>query len=429
MILPLMSLAQLWLVGTSAATSSPLTTTTSLVSSTNPAASSSEGGENVVFQLVGHVKDSMVRMVDGTKEMWGNHGRCNEIRTKQKDYREKLKKQWEFQEQGMTPKEMRERLGKINGGISYDEYVFLIKGKEDRGKLMNMMFLIWGAPKFFPYALMFYPKILPSAFAPLPDASGKETRLETLSRERTNIVIRTLLSMETEAKAIPALAKLNIFGKRGQVLRMDTMDSLAKTVGQIMATPEATLNAGAVVVMNTMEHLIYNLEPFSRAEQRLVNVPKCITSGIMNAINGPSPFAAVMPHILKRVQVLNHIQKVTDVDNFLVGEKVSIDDLSTARLLEACNDRMIGGPGRSDEELRQQLSEWLDLAVVKPTYRIQKTGEFYNENLGRTALMSYYSVNGARDERSASYLPRLMFQGQLSRPSSETDERDHNRKR
>ena len=103
-------------------------------------ASSDGSGGNVIFQLFGLVKDSLVRTVDGTKEMWGNHGRCKQIRSKQKEYREKLQKQWEFEEKGLTPKEMKQRLAKVNGGITYDEFVFLVKGQEDRGKLMNMFF-------------------------------------------------------------------------------------------------------------------------------------------------------------------------------------------------------------------------------------------------------------------------------------------------
>ena len=382
---------------------------TSVESSTSAASENDDG--NLILTLFGYVKDSFVRTVDGTKEMWSNHGRCKEIRAKQKDYREKLKKQWEFEEQGLSAKELKERLAKVNGGITYDEFVFLIKGKEDRGKLMNLMFLMWGAPRFFPYALMFYPEILPSAFAPLPDASGKETKLEKLSRERSHAVLRTLMAIEDEARAVPALAKLNIFGKKGQMRRMDEMDSLGKTIGQIMQT-SASGEAGGSIVMNTMENLLYRQEEdFTRAEKRLVQVPKAITTGIMSAVSGPNLFQKVMPHFLKRGQVLNHLQKLAEIDNFLVDENIDLAELSTARLLEACNDRMIGGPGRSDEELRKQLAEWLDLSVNEPAKRIEDTKEYFNENLARTALMSFYCIEGASDERSASCLPRLMYSG------------------
>jgi len=377
---------------------------------THAVADTSNDGDNMILQLFGYFKNSVVRGVDGTKEMWGNHGRCNQIRAKQKYHREKLQKQWEFEEQNLTSKELKERLSKVNGGVTYDDFVFLIKGKEDRGKLMNMVFMLWGAPRIFPYAMMFYPNMLPGPFAPLQDASGKESKLEKLSRERTHAVIRTLLKIENEARAVPALAKLNIFGKKKQARRMDEMDSLGKTIWQIMSASETkSNNDGALIAMNTMEDSLYRSNTITRAEQRLVNVPHCITNGILTAIDGSNLLQGIMPPFMKRGQILSHIQKLNDIDNFLVDNKINLDDFSTARLMEACSDRMIGGPGQTDEEMRKYLANWLDLAIYKPTERIEKTGEYFNTNLAKTALMGYYSVSGARDDRSASYLPRLMF--------------------
>jgi len=371
---------------------------------------SNDGGDNMVLQLFGFFKNSVVRTVDGTKEMWGNHGRCNQIRAKQKYHREKLQKQWEFEEQDLTSKELNERLSKVNGGVTYDEFVFLIKGKEDRGKLMNIAFMMWGAPRILPYAMMFYPNLLPGPFAPLQDASSKESKLEKLSRERTHAVIRTLLKIENEARVVPALAKLNIFGKKKQARRMDEMDSLGKTIWQIMSSSETkSNNDGALIAMNTMEDSLYSSNTITRAEQRLVNVPCCITNGILTGIDGSNLLQGIMPQFMKRGQIISHIQKLNDIDNFLVDNKINLDDFSTARLLEACSDRLIGGPGQTDDEMRNYLANWLDLTTYKPTERIEKTGEYFNTNLAKTAMMGYYSVSGARDDRSVSYLPRLMF--------------------
>mmetsp|Transcript_16442 Transcript_16442/g.37802 ORF Transcript_16442/g.37802 Transcript_16442/m.37802 type:complete len:418 (-) Transcript_16442:317-1570(-) len=407
-VIKLVALALIFDRALSSSVAAPVAATPAPVDSSNDG-----GGGNVVFQMLGYVKDSFVRTVDGSKEMWANHGRCKQIRAKQSEYREKLKKQWEFEEKGLTPKEMRQRLAKVNGGITYDEFVFLVKGKADRGKLMNMFFLMWGAPRFFPYALMFYPDILPGPFAPLPDASGRESKLQKLSRERTHAVIRTLLAIETEAQTVPALAKLNIFGKKKQARQMDNMDSLGKTISQIMTTPGAQSDGdNALVAMNTMEDLLYSSTKLTRSEERLVNVPKSITMGIMSAIDGPNVFQSFMPHFLKRGQIINHVQKLNEIDNFLVDEKVDLDNLSTARLLEACSDRMIGGPGQSDGEMREHLKNWLDLGVNQPAKRCQETGEFFNHNLAKMALMGFYCVSGARDDRSASYLSRSMYASQ-----------------
>lgn len=378
-----------------------------------PVANSENG--NPATQLFGYLKDSVIRTIDGSKDMWSNHGRCKEIRAKQKDYREKIKKQWEFEGVGMTPQELKKKLQTVNGGITYDEFIFLGKGKEDRGRLMNMMFLMWGAPRVFPYAMMFYPDILPTPFQPLPDASGRETKLEKLARQRTHSVIQTLLLLEKEAREVPGLSKINIFGKKKQQRNMDNINSLGAAIGTVMTTPGATDGKGARTTLGALDGVLYKKEPISRQEKRLVGVPKAIILGLTNAVNGPAPFTRFQPNFMRRGTILAHIQKIGEGDNFLVGENIDLGTLSTARLLEACSDRMIGGPRRSDEELRQGLSDWLDLAVIQPNNRTTVSGESFNDNLARTALLSYYSVDAARDERSSSFLPRLMFQGERAR--------------
>lgn len=387
-----------------------------------------EGDGNIVFQLFGYVKDSLTRTVTGTREMWENHGRCKEIRAKQKDYREKLKAQWELQEKNLTPKEMRRRLAAVNGGITYDEFVFLAKGKDDRGKLMNMIFMMWGAPRLFPYALMFYPNMLPSPFAPLPDTSGRETKIERLSRERSHAVIKTLLDLENQARNVPYLAKLNIFGKTQQQRHMMEVDGICRTMSTVLSTSGAMGRAGADLMLEKMDSLLYKEgDDFSRGEKRLVGVPAAIILGLMTSIQGSSPLNGLMPNFMRRGNIVAHAQKIAEADNFLVNESVSLESLSLTRLLEACNDRMIGVNGRSDNELRQDLSDWLDLAVVNPKQRTEATGETFNENLARTALMGYYSLEATRDARCTSYLPRSLFQGQIA--DATATEGDQQRKR
>lgn len=381
-----------------------------------PAPVTTDSKGNPVTQLVGYVKDSAIRLATGSKELWTNHGRCKEIRAKQKDYREKQKKQWELQEKNISPKEMRARLAAISGGISYDEFVFLAKGKEDRAKLMNLVFLMWGAPKFFPYAMMFYPNILPSPFSPLPDASGAETKLEKLSRQRAHEVIKALVDLEDKARTVPYIAKLNIFGKKAQERRMVATDNLGRSMSTIMNAPGAIGGTGAAMVLEKMDSLLYTSgeAPFDRSEKRLVGVPSAIIVGLMNSISGPGILNGVMPNFMRRGNVVAHVQKISEADSFLVSENVDLESLSTARLLEACNDRLIAGCGRSDDELRKDLSDWLDLAVVKPATRTASSGEEFNGNLARVALMGYYSIEASRDPRCTSYLTRSLFQGQLT---------------
>merc|ERR1711935_991671 len=157
-----------------------------------------------------------------------------------------------------------------------------------------------------------------------------------------------------------------------------------------------------------MENILYSANPITRAEERFVNVPKCINNGIVAAIDGPNIIKSFMPNFMKRGQILSHVEKLNDIDNFLVDEKIDLNDLSTARLLEACSARMIGGPGWTDKEMREHLNHWLELGVHQPTKRVEETGEFFNSNLAKMGLMGYYCISGARDGRSASYLSRSM---------------------
>lgn len=193
---------------------------------------------------------------------------------------------------------------------------------------------------------------------------------------------------------------------------MDMIDGLGRSAAKLMSTPGAQGGAGAQVVMKDLDNHLYKLEPFTRAEKRLVNVPNSIVLGLMKAINGPQPLSVIMPNAMRRGNVLTHIQKIMEADTFLVEEKVDLDNLSRAMLKEACNERMIGSPGRTDAELREGLTDWLNLVVVQPNSRTEQSGENFNDNLARTALASYFSIDGTRDSRSASYLPRLTFQGQ-----------------
>jgi hypothetical protein len=372
-------------------------------------ADTGEGG-NAIVQLFGYIKDSLVRTVDGSRELWRNHGRCNEIRAKQKDYREQLKKQWEFEEQGLTPQEVKKRLKNVNGGITYDEFMFLAKGKEDRAKLMNLLFLTWGAPRFLPYMLMFNQNMLPSPFSTLSEVSStRETKLEKLSRQRTHAVIKTLLTIEDQARNVPALAKLNIFGRKKQERAMDDIERFGKACSDLMQRPEASSGDGAAMLLKSLEPKLFQDE-FDRASKRLVHIPKPILKGLVECMEGPSVINNILPNFMSRGKLVERITKITEADNFLVDEKVDLGSLSTARLLEACNDRLMGGPGRTDEELRSYLSGWLNLAVRQPNERVAETGKEYNGAVARAAMMSFYAAEGARDSRSASYLPKALLQ-------------------
>ena len=177
------------------ATLTPTPTSSVSTTASSAAAVTTKKSGNAITGLFGYVKNSITRTIDGCQELWSNYGTCKEIRAKVKLYQDKQKETWV--RQGLyepNSKALKERLQTTIGGISFEEYAFLQKGKEDRGKLMSLAFIVFGAPRFLPYALMFQPEMLPSPLKPPQDASGGETKWEKQSRERATVLLETIVA-------------------------------------------------------------------------------------------------------------------------------------------------------------------------------------------------------------------------------------------
>jgi hypothetical protein len=240
-----------------------------------------------------------------------------------------------------------------------------------------------------------------------------ETKLELLSRERCHGVLRMLMSLEHDSHVKGF--SINPFGGAKAQKAMQRLQEFGQSVGTVLASSLG----GPDVVLKMIDDRIYCEEAITKKERGLVGVPKTITKGLAQIIAAQQTlFDGITPNILVRGQLLNHITRVMDSDEFLINQSVPLESLSTVRLVEACNDRCIGTLGRSDEELRQQLSSWLQHAVLEPKKRTQTTREHYNGNLARAALMCYYAMDAVRDDRSSSYLPRMLLKSGIA-PSDE----------
>lgn len=429
------------------ASSQTLTVPSSASSVSTPAASVSVSAAatsstpNPVGQLVQYVKTSVVRTVDGCGELWSNHGRCNDIRKKMQQHRDAVREQWETDaiDSGvsMTKQDIKQRLKSVQGGITYDDYTFLSKGKEDRGKVMNMVFLMWGAPKFLPYALMFNPDMLPSPFQSVLPTS--ESVAQKMSRERSAAVIETLLAMEKQAVVDGMFAKVNIFGGKKREAQKVQLAAISSCTATLMHSPQVQCAAGASLVLQRLEPHLFRKTEFTRSEQRLSQVPACIVKGLESVIGGGGMFAAIAPTFLARGKVMGHIRKVADADDFISQSAIDLNSINKRLLKEACNERLIGGPNRSEEELRSNLQDWLNLVVRQPAARLQETASstdssstpslYYNDNLARLSLMAYFSCVSARDARSQSVLPRLLFGGSTTATVQQQGSSDSNAKR
>ncbi|GAX17077.1 hypothetical protein FisN_5Hh463 [Fistulifera solaris] len=367
-------------------------------------------GENVIVQVATYAKDSVVKTATSCKQLWTNHQKCNDIRKQQKSFRDGCIERWESQGAPETRKELQKKASSIQGGISFDDYIFLQKGKEDRGKVLNMVFLMWGAPRFLPYALWFNPDLLPSTFK--NDAANADTTYETtaqrFARERTVSILSTLANLERQAKTQAAggfLSSLNVLGGSAKKNKQTTLVAVYNQTKSLLMNPLQQED-----IMQPFRSLVYKNEPFTRAEQKLVGVPSCIVKGLNQAISG-KPASGILnqltPHFLVRGAFVNHLRKVSDTDDFLVQAGIDLESIPSKLLHETCRERMLYG--NCDTELRAQLHEWL--SVTQPEQ------EHYNGNLARVLLMAYYGCQSVRSPSIEPTLQHLLLQTQQPSPA------------
>uniref|UniRef100_A0A7S2R1P5 Letm1 RBD domain-containing protein n=1 Tax=Eucampia antarctica TaxID=49252 RepID=A0A7S2R1P5_9STRA len=380
-------------------------------SSAPPIVGKASSGGNPATQLLGYVRDSVIRMKDGSVELYTNHKQCNEIRTKQKTYFAAV--------QATLSEEQKKKMGKritpSTGGITYEEFDFLQKGKDDRSKLGNIAFMMFAAPNFLPYAFMFFPDMLPGPFKKTTNKMGLQfSKWEMISRERSHAVIKAFVDLERDARVPPAIANINPFGKAKTKRNMERIERFGQAAAAVLVTKGAVGDAGANVALNLLQDQIYaTADQLTKKELFLADIPKNIMMGLCRALDAPTAPSSFLPNFVIRGRVLAEIKKMTNSDEFLVNQKVDLNTIRSDLLVEACTARLISAPGRTDEEMRASLANWLEMAVVQPASYAQKTGLQYNANLVRTVLLSYHAIDAARDSRASSYLPRLMFQGQL----------------
>ena len=363
--------------------------------------STSQG--NVAAQLVGGIKEFLVSYSDAFKAMRVDHERCNVIRLKQNRYKAALKSEWE--ELGLDPKEIRTRLSTVNGGVSFDEFLFLRKGRSDRDKLISLVFYASFLPKMMPYMLMFNSgNMLPDQFPKKPVSFG-ETKREALSRERSHSALKMLMNLDRSAH-VPGFS-LNPFGGSRKRKQMDLYKNITLAIGDALAK-----NPGPAHVMDALESKIFLSEKPNAKELSLVELPSVFTRCLANAISGNSNRAleGLIPNFIDRTTVLSHVKAVSISDEFLVNQEVDIGSLSGPTLVEACSDRLIPTLGTSEAEMKEKLTSWLRYSAVIPSRRIRTTGEHYNANLARSALMCYYAMDSLRHPRSSAALPRLLMQ-------------------
>lgn len=349
-----------------------------------PAAATVKKDPNFVVGIITYVKDQAIQTVKGCGKLYTNHRTCNEIRSKLKANRERVRHQWETT--GMysneSPKEIKQRLKDVTAGITYDDYIFLERGKEDRGKLFNVVFLMFGAPKFLPYALMFNPDMLPSTFT-------KEDTFQDLPRAPA--VLSMLTRVEMEAAKEPEIGLMaSVLGQKRDKLQQHEM--LKRIVEQTRSVfqnfPNATQLTNGILSKWPV--------PENRREERLAHLPPVIIQCMNRVVTGqafPGITAQLSPTFLQRNKLITHLQKVSASDNFLRTN--SLEAITSKRLLqEACRDRLLE-TSQSVDDLRQTLQQWLD------------TSSTVRGNAALLALLAYNGCSQIRTTRNTNESPSM----------------------
>lgn len=409
---------------------------------------SEKKNKNIFVQLGTYVRDSFSRFKDGTTQLYTNHQKCNGIRSKQKAF------------QALHYPNIKNSNMMKKRGITFEEFDFLQKQKLDRNKLGNIIFLMFFAPNVLPYAIMCFPDILPSPFC-IPsggtEPNSQETKWMSMSRTRAHAFVSTLLNIEKLSHDDPRDSPSVIpFGRKRAIRNFEKMKMTFNGVTSLLSEQTQTLtesiknnnNKSLNSTLNeeqslqAFENEIYTSDEPREDRRRLVTVPKPIIKGLSSIIpqKKPSFVENFTPHFLVRNQVLQHLRKLSEADEFLINEDINLPILSRELLMEICFDRCIGTPTSSKEELCASLSNWLELTVIRPSTKpsidydvssfptpkkIQKLKndgvlvlknkqqqdeiEYFNSNLARVVLMCRNAAESIRDYRCSSTLPKLLF--------------------
>lgn len=157
----------------------------------------------------------------------------------------------------------------------FADYIFLQKGKGDRRKVLDRAFLMWGTPRFLPYALWFNPDLLPPTFKNA--AANAETTLETtaqrFAREQTVSILSTLANLERQAKTQAAgcfFSSLNLFGGSAKKNKQTLLVAVYNHTKSFLINNNNLQNDDS---MQPLRSLVNKGELVTRAEQKLVGVP------------------------------------------------------------------------------------------------------------------------------------------------------------
>ncbi|GMI15224.1 hypothetical protein TrVE_jg237 [Triparma verrucosa] len=318
-------------------------------------------------------------------------------------------------------KDIRSRYKSDATSVSYDEFSLMQRGVEDRWKVLNVMSLMFFASDVAPYALMFYPTMLPSTFSSrfYVPAEGEETQtgpspayiqeLVQSDLNRAHAVVESMLSLERSCVKPSFLEGLNPFGKSASQKKMSSLRSVSQIVKNMMhLKPQNALAE--------LEQFAFHPDPTSRKVQRFAHAPKPLISGLAKCNNvgvGPIP----LPNFMLRAQLVKHMDKLESYDSYLLSQLSKspdfLDTLSASCIIELGSDRCVLSTSHSVRDVREGVRTWLENAGRQEGYEgvVVEERRRFVKVLGKAIMLGVNCVQGVREERGESELVREMFRG------------------
>ena len=213
-----------------------------------PLESSPASQTNVIKSVLTSIGSTLTTARKSTTQLYRNHKLTSSIRTRHKS----------------EP-----------ASISYEEFSLMKRNEQDRWKVLNVLSLLVFASDVAPYAIMFYPRMLPSTFEARHQGEGgaegipasyvqevrppliifyphtlhtplrivKQHAADTPSqlmqdeRDRSKAVVETLLAVEASCHKAGFLEGLNPFGKAGVRKRQETLKDVKAEMERIATLP------------------------------------------------------------------------------------------------------------------------------------------------------------------------------------------------
>ncbi|KAG5188666.1 hypothetical protein JKP88DRAFT_353363 [Tribonema minus] len=329
--------------------------------------SSHEEGANWAADMV---KDSFRRFKAGMTGQWDSFQRCKAIRER-------------LRAPGAAP-------------VTYEEFMALQRGKEDRNKLLQVGVVWVAVPEAIPFVLSFLPGVIPSTFE---NDADRAQRFRNFNAARVRAALALLDTVDKECLNKNEKKRVEFAQYREAAVRVMKAHTCEDAFGVFEA------HTFALVPADTDAQQRRRARP--RPPTTVEGMPGPLAKGLAKALGLCTPW---MPAFLCRGPLREHLRKVAAGDAVLA--RTPLDALRGRELREAACARALDAAHPDERELRRRLAEWLRLTGAPLGVDDCDAGaeRVFVPERAKAAMLAVNVVASARAARE-SELPKLLLGG------------------